>query len=116
MWGPYFRSEPCSCEAVCIPLLVCNAQHMFFCLRGIILLLVSFLSRLLTACCVAVLQPLETMSGLLTQPGFTGKQPLHQEALAKVCRLPAWRAQETWLPTQYAAWMMLAGSVRAVTS
>jgi hypothetical protein len=39
-----------------------------------------------------VLQPLETMTGLLTQPGFTGKQPVHVEALAKVrmqCRVLA---------------------------
>lgn len=31
-----------------------------------------------------VLQPLETLTPLLIQPGFTGKQPFRQEALAKV--------------------------------
>eukprot|EP00882_Tetradesmus_deserticola_P032168 GHRQ01036409.1.p2 GENE.GHRQ01036409.1~~GHRQ01036409.1.p2 ORF type:complete len:107 (-),score=30.94 GHRQ01036409.1:159-479(-) len=30
------------------------------------------------------MRPLETMTGLLTQPGFQGKQSLHQEALAKL--------------------------------
>lgn len=31
-----------------------------------------------------MLQPLETLTPLLIQPGFTGKQPFHQEALGKV--------------------------------
>ncbi|WIA18315.1 hypothetical protein OEZ85_009780 [Tetradesmus obliquus] len=31
-----------------------------------------------------IMRPLETLTGLLTQPGFTGKQPMHQEALAKL--------------------------------
>eukprot|EP00882_Tetradesmus_deserticola_P000620 GHRQ01000677.1.p1 GENE.GHRQ01000677.1~~GHRQ01000677.1.p1 ORF type:complete len:252 (+),score=112.71 GHRQ01000677.1:194-949(+) len=31
-----------------------------------------------------IMRPLETMTGLLTQPGFQGKQSLHQEALAKL--------------------------------
>jgi hypothetical protein len=43
-------------------------------------------SLFLLACAVVALQPLETLTGLLTQPGFTGKQPMHQEALAKVTR------------------------------
>jgi hypothetical protein len=49
------------------------------------------------------------MTGLLTQPGFTGKQPLHTEALAKVCRLPAWLTQQMYMPVQYAAWLVLQG-------
>jgi hypothetical protein len=76
-------------------------------LRAIDCLLTSFLYGFLTACYVAVLQPLETMTGLLTQPGFTGKQPLHTEALAKVRRLRAWLAQQMYLPAQYAAWLVL---------
>lgn len=31
-----------------------------------------------------IMRPLESMTGILVQPGFTGKQPFHQEALAKI--------------------------------
>lgn len=55
-----------------------------------------------------IMRPLETLTPLLIQPGFTGKQPFHQEALGKIKDL----LMATYFAADHVVWAFQIGLIQ----